>query len=313
MLAIVMPTIVAIFAFAWWFRAANTQGALPPGLGLFGPHRTRRLVDPDADHHPARRRDLDRLAPARSGQADRGIAASRLRIQVVSLDWKWLFIYPDQNVASVNELVVPAGVPLHFALTSASVMNAFFVPQLGSMIYTMNGMTTQLNLQADQPGTYPGPLGAFQRRRLLRTCISTSMPWRRSNSRLGAGRRAGPTRSTHAAMRELAKASINDAPAIYRARRPGPVRVDRRRRNCRRRRARSRASNGRFAADGSRPMFGKLELGRHSARPADPADRLRRRRRWRILARPRPGSSSRACCPICGASGSPASTTSASA
>ncbi len=77
-------------------------------------------------------------------------------IQVVSLDWKWLFIYPDQQVASVNRLVIPAGVPIHFYLTSASVMNAFFVPQLGSMIYTMNGMTNQLYLSADKPGTYDG-------------------------------------------------------------------------------------------------------------------------------------------------------------
>ena len=74
----------------------------------------------------------------------------------MSLDWRWLFIYPNQRIATVNELVVPAGVPIHFALTSASVMNAFFIPQLGSMIYTMNGMTTQLNLQADAPGTFRG-------------------------------------------------------------------------------------------------------------------------------------------------------------
>jgi cytochrome o ubiquinol oxidase subunit 2 len=79
-----------------------------------------------------------------------------LEIQGVSLDWKWLFIYPSQGVASVNRLVVPAGVPLHFSLTSASVMNVFFIPQLGSMIYTMNGMSTQLNLRADAPGTLRG-------------------------------------------------------------------------------------------------------------------------------------------------------------
>jgi cytochrome o ubiquinol oxidase subunit 2 len=79
-----------------------------------------------------------------------------LDVQVVSLDWKWLFIYPDQHVASVNQLVIPAGVPVHFALTSSSVMTAFFIPQLGSMIYTMNGMRTQLNLQADAPGTFLG-------------------------------------------------------------------------------------------------------------------------------------------------------------
>jgi cytochrome o ubiquinol oxidase subunit 2 len=77
-------------------------------------------------------------------------------VQVVSLDWKWLFIYPEQRVASVNELVVPAGRPIHFSLTSSSVMNAFFVPQLGSMIYTMNGMATQLYLHADEPGTFLG-------------------------------------------------------------------------------------------------------------------------------------------------------------
>ncbi len=82
--------------------------------------------------------------------------APALDIQVVSLDWKWLFIYPDQQVASVNHLVVPAGVPLHFSLTSASVMNAFFIPELGSMIYTMNGMVTELYLRADQPGLYHG-------------------------------------------------------------------------------------------------------------------------------------------------------------
>ncbi len=79
-----------------------------------------------------------------------------LNVQVVSLDWKWLFIYPDQHVASVNRLVIPAGTPIHFTLTSGSVMTAFFVPQLGSMIYTMNKMGTQLHLLADDPGTFRG-------------------------------------------------------------------------------------------------------------------------------------------------------------
>ena len=74
----------------------------------------------------------------------------------MALDWKWLFIYPDQGVAAVNQLVIPAGTPVEFRLTSATVMNSFFVPQLGSQIYTMGGMTTHLNLLADQPGEYPG-------------------------------------------------------------------------------------------------------------------------------------------------------------
>ena len=72
------------------------------------------------------------------------------------MDWKWLFIYPDRQVAAVNELVIPAGVPVRFTLTSASVMNAFFIPGLGSMLYSMNGMASELNLQADAPGTFQG-------------------------------------------------------------------------------------------------------------------------------------------------------------
>ncbi len=77
-------------------------------------------------------------------------------MDVVALDWKWLFIYPDQGVAAVNQLVIPAGTPVEFRLTSATVMNSFFVPQLGSQIYTMGGMTTHLSLLADKPGEYPG-------------------------------------------------------------------------------------------------------------------------------------------------------------
>ena len=79
----------------------------------------------------------------------------------MSLDWKWLFIYPDQSLAAINTLTVPAGVPLEFQLSSASVMNVFFIPQFGSMIYTMNGMTTRLNLRADSPGTFGGLAAHF--------------------------------------------------------------------------------------------------------------------------------------------------------
>ena len=92
---------------------------------------------------------LDPRAPIPGG-------AKPLEVQVVSLDWKWLFIYPDQGIATVNQLVVPAGTPVRFRLTSATVMNSFFVPQLGSQIYTMPGMTTHLNLRADKPGDYAG-------------------------------------------------------------------------------------------------------------------------------------------------------------
>lgn len=79
-----------------------------------------------------------------------------LEVQVVGLDWNWLFIYPQQRIASLNELVVPAGRPFHLTLTSATVMQSFMIPQLGGQIYLMAGMTTQLNLRADAPGTFVG-------------------------------------------------------------------------------------------------------------------------------------------------------------
>ncbi|MEO8278702.1 MAG: ubiquinol oxidase subunit II [Ideonella sp.] len=155
MLAIVVPTILTTFAFAWWFRAGNQKARYLPDWEFSGsielvvwaiPLLTILLLGGVAwiSSH-----DLEPSKPIEGKGAP-------LDVQVVSLDWKWLFIYPEQRIASVNELVVPAGRPLHFTLTSSSVMNAFFVPQLGSMIYTMNGMATQLWLHADQPGTFLG-------------------------------------------------------------------------------------------------------------------------------------------------------------
>lgn len=79
-----------------------------------------------------------------------------LRIQVVALDWKWLFIYPEQKIATVNEVALPVDTPVEFLITSDTVMNSFFVPQLGSMIYAMAGMENQLYLIADEPGEYRG-------------------------------------------------------------------------------------------------------------------------------------------------------------
>ena len=79
-----------------------------------------------------------------------------MRIHVVALDWKWLFIYPEQEVASVNELAIPVNTPVEFLITSDTVMNSFSVPQLGSMIYAMAGMENQLHLISDEIGVYRG-------------------------------------------------------------------------------------------------------------------------------------------------------------
>src|SRR3981189_3569125 len=155
MLAIVLPTIVAIFAFVFWFRASNPKAPYLPSWEYSGrielvvwsvPGLTIILLGGVAWI------GAHQLDPAKAVEG----SAKPLTIQAVSLDWKWLFIYPDQEVATINTLTVPAGVPLRFELTSSSVMNVFFIPQFGSMIYTMNGMATQLNLRADRPGTFQG-------------------------------------------------------------------------------------------------------------------------------------------------------------
>lgn len=79
-----------------------------------------------------------------------------MHVQVVALDWKWLFIYPDQHVASVNEVTVPVGTPVDFEITSDAVMTSFWAPQLGGQMYAMPGMATHLNLVADKAGSYNG-------------------------------------------------------------------------------------------------------------------------------------------------------------
>jgi cytochrome o ubiquinol oxidase subunit II len=155
MLAIVLPTIAAIFAFAFFFRKSNTRAFYWPDWEYSGrlelvvwsiPALTIILLGGVA-WIGAHQLDPARPVPG-TGQS--------VTIEVVSLDWKWLFIYPDQRIATVNTLTVPVGAPLNFHLTSASVMNVFFIPQLGSMIYTMNGMVTRLELRADEVRTLQG-------------------------------------------------------------------------------------------------------------------------------------------------------------
>jgi cytochrome o ubiquinol oxidase subunit 2 len=155
MLAIIVPTIIAAVGIAWWFRRGNSKATYRPDWEYSGaiemvvwavPALTIMLLGGIAwiGSH-----DLEPSKPLKS-------AVPALRVDVVSMDWKWLFIYPDQGIATVNQLVVPAGTPVSFRLTSATVWNAFFVPQMGSMIYTMPRMATRLNLEADKPGVYSG-------------------------------------------------------------------------------------------------------------------------------------------------------------
>jgi cytochrome o ubiquinol oxidase subunit 2 len=155
MLVVVVPVILATLGFAWWYRASNPRASRSTDEGYEGRIEFVLWSIPTlivillggviwiGSHQ------LDPRVPIPA-------KVNPLRVDVVALDWKWLFIYPDQDIAAANRLVIPVGTPVAFRLTSATVMNSFFVPQLGSQIYTMGGMTTRLNLLADTPGEYPG-------------------------------------------------------------------------------------------------------------------------------------------------------------
>lgn len=155
MLVVVVPVIFMTVFFAWKYRDSNTKAIYKPNwshsaaiesvvwtlpciivtiLGIFA-WNTSHTLDPYQSINST-------LKP--------------ITIEVVSLDWKWLFIYPEHNIASVNEIAFPINTPLKFRITSDSVMNAFFIPQLGSQIYSMAGMETKLHLIAREPGTYSG-------------------------------------------------------------------------------------------------------------------------------------------------------------
>jgi cytochrome o ubiquinol oxidase subunit II len=160
MLAIVIPTMLATLVVAYWFRSSNRRARYQPEFTYSGrlellvwsiPLMTVLLVGAVAWIGSY---DLDPPKPIAS-------STKPVKVQVVSLDWKWLFVYPEQGVASVNQLTIPVGTPVSFELTSSGVMNSFFVPQLAGQIYTMAGMVTHLNLQADHSGTYRGMSANF--------------------------------------------------------------------------------------------------------------------------------------------------------
>ena len=216
MLVVVLPVILATLGFAWWYRSSNARASrsldesfegraefvvwsipaliviLLGGVIWIGSHQ------------------LDPRAPIPAN-------AEPLQVEVVALDWKWLFIYPEQGVATVNQLVIPAGTPVHFRLTSATVMNSFFVPQLGSQIYTMGGMTTHLNLLAYEPGEYPGFSANFSGDGFAEMrFIAKAVPAGDFNAWVAKARGTGSALDD-ASYAALAKPSIAVPPGTYRS------------------------------------------------------------------------------------------------
>jgi len=155
MLLVVIPVIIMTLVFAWKYRASNTKARYEPNWS----HST--AIEVVVWSIPCMIvlvlavltwRSSHALDPYRPIESD----VKPVTIEAISLDWKWLFIYPEEKIAVVNEIKFPVDTPLNFKLTSDTVMNAFFIPHLGSMIYSMAAMETKLHLIANETGEFPG-------------------------------------------------------------------------------------------------------------------------------------------------------------
>jgi cytochrome o ubiquinol oxidase subunit 2 len=156
MLLVVMPVIILTLFFAFWYRASNTRAHAMPNWAHSNAIEVVVWTVPllivitlgwlawTTTHA------LDPYRPLEEN------GKKTLEIDVIALDWKWLFVYPEQNIASVNEVAFPVDTPVHFKVTSDTVMNSFFIPGLAGQIYAMAGMRTEISLIANKPGTFGG-------------------------------------------------------------------------------------------------------------------------------------------------------------
>jgi cytochrome o ubiquinol oxidase subunit 2 len=164
MLLIIVPVMILTLLFAWRYRRGNTTARYEPEW-----HHSMRLeviiwaaplaiiialgaITWISTHKLDPFRPLDRLDASRPVPA----GVKPLRVQVVALDWKWLFFYPDQGIATVNEMAAPVDVPINFEITASSVMNSFYIPALAGQIYAMPGMQTKLHAVINKAGDYEG-------------------------------------------------------------------------------------------------------------------------------------------------------------
>lgn len=156
MLFVFIPVVVATLFFAWRYRESNTKAAYAPNWShsallevfLWGGPIVIIAILGTLTWYSTHSLDPYKALVAK-GQ-------DPVEVDAISLDWKWLFVYPQYNVASVNELAMPANTPVHMNLTSDTVMTAIMIPRLGSQIFVMSGMRTQLNLMADHKGQFFG-------------------------------------------------------------------------------------------------------------------------------------------------------------
>ncbi|CAH0445166.1 Cytochrome bo(3) ubiquinol oxidase subunit 2 [Ralstonia syzygii subsp. syzygii] len=155
MLLVVIPVIVLTLVFAWKYRATNTKARYEPDWAHSNAIEVVVWLIPCLiiiALGVITYRSTHALDPYKPIESD----VKPITVEAISLDWKWLFIYPELKIATVNQIAFPANTPINFKITSDSVMNAFFIPQLGSQVYAMAGMQTKLHLIANETGQFDG-------------------------------------------------------------------------------------------------------------------------------------------------------------
>jgi cytochrome o ubiquinol oxidase subunit 2 len=222
--ALMLVIVVSVFVLAFWFsvryRASNKKAAYKPNWA------TSLKIELVIWLVPAiivlflsylawtSTYQLDPYKPINS-------AVKPLQIEVVSLDWNWLFIYPDYSIATVNELVLPVDTPLNFRLTSATVMTSFFVPQLGSQIYAMAGMQTRLHLMADETGIFDGHNQEFSGKGYVRMHFKAIVKTPEQFEVWAQKARQSPVTLSLAEYKALSKPHVNHPVTIYSSVVPG--------------------------------------------------------------------------------------------
>ena len=210
---VLLPVFVMTFTIAWKYREGNTKAKYRPDWDHNVVAETLWWGIPTAiivvlsivtwtTSH-----SLDPHKPLSNQEA--------LKIQVVALDWKWLFIYPEQGVASVNYVQFPVDQPVQFEITSNGPMNSFWIPQLGSQIYAMAGMSTHLNLEANQAGNYRGSSANISGKGFAGMDFTARASSNTEFNDWVAGTQSASSKLNMSSFKVLAEPSENNPPATY--------------------------------------------------------------------------------------------------
>lgn len=219
MLIVAIPVYILLFFFAYKYRAGNKKAKYAPDAEHGKLEELVWWVVPleivlvlgaltwGSTHQLDPRKPLDGAAP--------------LVVQVVALDWKWLFIYPEQGIATVNYLVVPVDKPVEFSITADAPMNSFWIPALGGQIYAMTGMATELNLVANEPGVYKGAGANYSGNGFAKMKFTASAVAPADFDAWVAGIKSATSTLSLQAYQELARPTIDAAPSYFADVEPG--------------------------------------------------------------------------------------------